>query len=300
MEIQPGKRVVVTGGSGKAGKWVVRDLVEHGYQVLNLDLTANPDIPAPTLLTDLTDAGQAFNALSSCLAMHEFGSFLGAQPVDAVVHFAAIPRLLLVPDNEVFRINTMSTYNVLDAASKLGIHKVVIASSEAIYGLVFAQGQHDPVYFPLDEEYPINPMDSYALSKVCNEHTARAFHARGGMDVIALRIGNVIEPAEYARLIDSYANPLARKRIAWSYVDARDLAQACRLAIEVGDVGFQVVNVAADEVSSDLPTQTLLERFYPNVPVRGSLGEHETLLSNHKIKQLLGFRPTHAWMDWSD
>jgi nucleoside-diphosphate-sugar epimerase len=296
MQASAAKRVVVTGGSGKAGKWVVRDLVEHGYSVLNLDLRAGADLPAPTLVTDVTDAGQVYNALAGSFAMPEFRTYLRPQPVDAIVHLAAIPRLLYVPDNEVFRINVLGTYNVLDAASKLAIPKVIIASSEAIYGLVFAHGQPTPDYLPLDEEYPLHPMDSYALSKLCNEATARAFHARGGLEIVALRIGNVIEPADYPALIASFSDPAERKYIAWSYIDARDLAMACRLAINTDDLGFQVLNVTADDVSSNLPTAELLRRFYPDVRLTRTIGERETLLSNDRAKQVLGFRPQHAWM----
>jgi nucleoside-diphosphate-sugar epimerase len=295
-ESQQTRRVIVTGGSGKAGKYVVQEFIQHGYQVLNLDLKLWPGLPARTLITDLTDAGQVFNALSSYVGGEDGGS-IRPQPIDAVVHLAAIPAIFIVPDNEVFRINTMSTYNVLDAASKLGIDKVIIASSETTYGICFAYDDRDPLYFPLDEEYPVDPMDSYALSKVVNERTGRAFHLRDGMDVYAFRIGNVIEPGDYVNLIAGYADPYQRKRIAWSYIDARDLAQACRLGVETDGLGFQVFNIANDEVSSNLPTRELLQRYFPNVPVRRELGEYETLLSNRKVKEALGFQPQQTWME---
>jgi nucleoside-diphosphate-sugar epimerase len=296
--LEPGRarRVIVTGGSGKAGKYVVQDLVEQGYTVLNLDLKHLPSLGTRTLITDLADAGQVFNALASYVGGIAAPS-IRPQPIDAVVHLAAIPAIFMVPDNEVFRINTLSTYNVLDAASKLGIRKAIIASSETTYGLCFAYEQRNPLYFPLDEDYPVDPMDSYALSKVVNERTGRAFHLRDGMDVYAFRIGNVIEPHEYPDLIAGFADPSARKRIAWSYIDARDLAQACRLGVETDGLGSRVFNIANDEVSSNLPTQELLRRYYPDVPVHGELSERETLLSNKRAKEDLGFRPAHTWMD---
>jgi nucleoside-diphosphate-sugar epimerase len=202
-----------------------------------------------------------------------------------------------VPENEVFRINTLSTYNVLDAASKLGIRMVIIASSETTYGLCFAYDERDPIYFPLDEEYPVDPMDSYALSKVVNERTGRAFHLRDGMDVYAYRIGNVKEPHEYPDLIAGFADPGARRRNTWSYIDARDLAQACRLGVETDGLGFRIFNIANDEVSSDRPTLELVRRYFPSVPLRRELGERETLLSNRRAKEELGFRPRHTWME---
>ncbi|MFM0019390.1 NAD-dependent epimerase/dehydratase family protein [Paraburkholderia azotifigens] len=291
------KRVIVTGGSGLAGKWVVENLVEHGYEVLNLDRVPMPRRTARTLITDITDAGQVFNALASSTAPTEFVPDLEPKPIDAIVHFAAIPRIMVTTDNEVFRINVMGTYNILDAASKLGIRKVIVASSETTYGVVFAHRHRNPQYFPLDEQYPVDPMDSYATSKVINEVTAKAFHARTGADLYCFRIGNVLDPEDYAKFTQWNKDPSLRKRIAWSYIDGRDLAEAARLGIEKDGLGFEVMNIAADDVSSDLPTAELLKRFYPEVPVKKQLGEFETLLSNEKLKRLLGWKQKYYWRD---
>lgn len=289
------KRILFTGGSGKAGRHVVAYLVEQGYRVLNIDTKPlnNPEVR--TLITDITDLGQVFNAFSSYTGLHEFDADLSPEKIDAVVHFAAIPRIMITPDSEVYRINVMGTYNVLDAATKLGIPKVIIASSETTYGIVFAHGHRDPEYFPLDEDYPVRPMDSYATSKICNERTAEAFALRTGTDVYALRIGNVIEPGEYELFPEWFAKPGFRKRIAWSYIDARDLGEMVRLGIETDGLGYQVFNAVNDHSSSDLPTKELLQRFYPDVPVRGEIGEYDSLLSNHKAREKLGFREKHNW-----
>lgn len=291
-----GKRIMFTGGTGKAGRHVVNYLVEQGHQVLNIDTKPLDNPKVRTLITDITDSGQVFNAFTSYMGLHEFDPSLRAQPVDAVVHFAAIPRIMITPDNELFRINTMGTYNVIEAAVKLGIKKIVIASSETTYGVVFANEPKDPDYFPLDEEYDVNPMDSYALSKVLNEKTARAFALRSGADIYALRIGNVIEPHEYESFVPNWiADPAFRKRIAWSYIDSRDLGQIVDLAVHKDGLGYQVFNAVNDETSSGLPTKELLSRYYPNVPIKRELGEYETLLSNQKIRDVLGFREKHNW-----
>ncbi len=291
------KRIIFTGGSGKAGKHVVQYLVEHGYEVMNLDTKPLDNPSVRTLITDITDSGQVFNALSGFVGLDD-GTDLRVKPVDAVVHFAAIPRILIVPDNEVFRINTMGTYNVVEAAIKLGIKKVIVASSETTYGLCFANAPRDPVYLPLDEEYPSDPMDSYALSKICNERTAHAFALRSGADIYAFRIGNVIEPHEYADFPEFFASPETRKPLTWSYIDTRDLGQMTARAIETDGLGYQVFNAAQDDCSSDLPTAELLRRFYPGVPVNRELGEFETLLANRKARDVLGFRPAHSWRQY--
>jgi nucleoside-diphosphate-sugar epimerase len=292
------KRIVFTGGSGKAGKHVIQYLVDRGHQVLNLDTKPLPNPKVRTLITDITDSGQVFNALSSYTGLHEFDPSLRPQPIDAVVHFAAIPRIMITPDNEVFRINTMGTYHVVEAAVKLGIRKIVIASSETTYGLVFANEPRNPIHFPLEEDYPIDPMDSYALSKVCNEKTAQAFALRSGFDIYALRIGNVIEPDEYQLFPKWFADPGFRRRIAWSYIDARDLGQIVDRAIAKDGLGFQIFNAANDETSSNLPTRELIDRFYPGAPLKRDIGEFESLLSNRKTREILGFRQEHSWRDY--
>ncbi|TLU71716.1 NAD-dependent epimerase/dehydratase family protein [Lichenicoccus roseus] len=292
------KQILFTGGSGKAGRHVVQYLVERGYHVLNIDQKPLDNPKVRTLITDITDAGQLFNAFSSYTGLHEFDPDLRPNKIDAVVHFAAIPRVMIVPDNETYRINVMGTYNVLDAATKLGIPKVIIASSETTYGVVFANTPREPDYFPLDEEYPVDPMDSYALSKICNERTARAFSLRNNSDIYALRIGNVVEPSEYELFPGWFAKPDFRKKIAWSYIDARDLGEIVRLGIETDGLGYQVFNAANDHTSSDLPTAELLRRYYPNVPVRAELGEFEGLLSNKKVREKLGFKEKHNWRNY--
>ena len=289
------KRILFTGGSGKAGRHMVPWLLEAGYEVHNIDLVPLACSGVTNLVADVTDQGQVFDIMHMHRDFPDLEHGRGPQPYDAVVHFAAIPRILLRPDHETFRINVMSTYNVIDAALKSGVRKVIIASSETTYGVCFAEGHRDFHQFPLEEDYDVNPMDSYGLSKVVNEKTARAFAERTGADVYALRIGNVIEPHEYAEFPRYFADPAIRKRIAWSYIDARDLAQIVHLAIETDGLGYQVFNACNDTVSANTPSRELAAQFFPDVPFTREIGTYESLLSNRKIRDVLGFREAHDW-----
>ena len=292
------KRIVFTGGSGKAGRHVVPYLLDKGHEVLNVDLVKLEHPGVNTLVADLTDSGQAFNALSMHFSTAGLRTGRGPAPVDAVVHFAAVPRILLRPDNTTFQANVISTYNVIEAAVKLGIRKIIIASSETTYGVCFAEGDKDYHSFPLEEDYDIDPMDSYGLSKLVNEKTARAFAMRSGADIYALRIGNVIEPHEYNRFSNFLAEPMSRKRNAWSYIDARDLGQIVDLCVVKDGLGFQVFNAVNDEITANEPTAAFLQKWAAGTPITREMGGYEAPLSNRKIREVLGFRGNHNWRQY--
>ena len=291
-------RILFTGGSGKAGRHAVPYLLDKGHQVTNLDLVPLDHPGVRNLRVELTDAGQVFNACAAYASFDELEPGTGVPRYDAIVHFAAIPCILVRPDNETFQINTMSTYNVLDAAVKLGIRKVIFASSETTYGICFADGEKKPDYVPIDEEHPTIPQDSYAMSKVVNEATARSFQARSGIDIYALRINNVIEPHEYAQNFPAYmANPDLRRRNIFAYIDARDLGQMVECCLQTDGLGYQVFNVSNDDMSVNLTSDEVIARYYDGVPVKSQMAPNETFYSNAKAKRLVGFEPAHSWRD---
>lgn len=285
------QRIFFTGGSGKAGKHVVPYLLAQGHRVMNVDLKPLNHPGVDNLIADITDSGQMFNAMSSYAALDELEPGNGIPKFDAVVHFAAVPRILINPDNETFRVNTMGTYNVIEAAVKLGIKKIIIASSETTYGVCFSDGPTDPNSLPLEEDYDVDPMDSYGLSKVVNEKTARSFQRRSGFDIYALRIGNVIEPHEYEQLFPHYfKNPEVRRRNAFCYIDARDLGQIVDLCLQKDGLGYQVFNAGNDHNGAIIPSKELAEQFFPGVPITRELEEHEALFSNKKYVKYLALK----------
>lgn len=278
------KKVVVTGGSGLLGPTVIQEFLDHGYDVLNVDRQMPKEPLCETMLADLTNVGEVYGVLKDA---------------DAVVHLAAIPRVGIYSDDVTFANNTASTYNILEAAGTLGIKKVVITSSESSYGIVFSKKGLQPKYVPIDEEHPQLPEDSYGLSKIVNEQTAEMIHNRTGMQVVSLRIGNVIIPSMYEKDFPGFIHdPEQRKTIVWSYIDARDAASAYRLSIEKDNLGTAVLNIANDNTSVDIPNKELLNKIYPNVEIRGNIGDYETLFSNKKAKEVLGWKPVHNWRDY--
>jgi nucleoside-diphosphate-sugar epimerase len=290
-------RIFLTGGSGKAGHHVAPYLASLGHQVTNADLAPLGHDDVLDLKVELTDAGQTYSAMAGLATLDELE--LPEKPsYDAVVHLAAVPRIGLVPDATTYATNVLSTYNVLEAATRLGVRKVVFASSETTYGVCFAQGERKPLYVPVDEEHPVVPEDSYAMAKVSNEVTARSFQARTGADVYGLRINNVIEPHEYAEMFPAFLeDPSLRRRNLFAYIDVRDLGSFVARCLEVDGLGFEVFNVANADMSVAISSSEVIERFYDGVEVRREMGRDETFYAIDKARELLGWEPQHSWRD---
>ena len=290
-------RVFFTGGSGKAGKHAIAYLQGQGHHVVNADLTPS-GLAVPELLIDLCDAGQVIGAMSQFVDFYQLDTGDGVPKYDAVVHFAAVPRVMIGTDGECFRQNTLTTYNVIEAAVKLGIPKVIFASSETTYGVCFADGEVKPQYIPIDEDHPTVPHDSYAMSKVCNEVTAKSFHARTGIDIYGLRINHVTEPHEYAENFPAYMDdPACRRRNIFAYIDARDLGHMVDCCLKTDGLGYQVFNASNSDASVGISSDEVVARFYQGVPVKRQMRPDETFYANDKAKQMVGFAPKHSWRD---
>lgn len=273
-------RVVVTGGSGKAGRATIGALVDRGEEVLSVDLAGHPDVPCEQLAADLTDFGQAVEALRGA---------------EMVVHLAAIPAPGLRPDALTFHANTSSTYNVFSAAATLGLRRVVWASSETVLGLPFER--ETPDYAPIDEEHRPLPEYSYALSKLLSEEMARQLNRWTGIPFVGLRFSNIMEPHDYERFPSFWGDAQLRRWNLWGYVDADDVGQSCRVALDAHVGGAEVFIVAAADTVMDRPSRELMAEVYPQVPVRDGVEGFDTLLSIAKARRVLGYEPAFSWRD---
>jgi nucleoside-diphosphate-sugar epimerase len=277
-------KVVVTGGSGKAGRAVVRDLLHHGHDVVNADIVPSagssaPDSPAPFLIADLTDLGETIEALAG---------------MDAVVHLAAIPSPGHSTPDRVFRTNITSTHTVFSAAARLGLRRVVWASSETTLGLPF---DTPPDYAPIDEQHELRPESSYALSKVLGEEMARQFNRWSGVPFIGLRLSNVMERHDYDRFESWQDDPALRKWNLWGYVDESHVAQSVRLSLESDLPGAEAFIIAAADTVMRRPSRELMAEVFPGVPVRDGVAEHGTLLGIDKAREMLGYAPEFSWRE---
>lgn len=278
-------QVVLTGGSGKLGRACLTELLEHGYSVTNVDLIRPPDDLSPFVRADLTDMGQTMEVLHQVDDRH--------RGVDAVVHLGAIPAPGMEPGAELFRNNVISTYNVFAAARHLGIQTIVSASSETVLGLPFSS---PPPYVPVDEEYPPRPESAYALAKTVGEEMARQFcRWDPQLKIISLRFSNVMLTADYAQFPEFDEDPARRKWNLWSYIDARDAAQAVRKAIEAPITGAEVFIIASPDTVMTKPITSLVDEFFPGVPWRREVKPHESMLDAGKARRLLGYEPQYSW-----
>jgi nucleoside-diphosphate-sugar epimerase len=212
---------------------------------------------------------------------------------DAVVHLAANPNPSGWTEERLFRHNTTTTYNVFRAAMVLGLKRVVWASSETALGIPYER--EPPRYAPIDEQHPLFPESSYALSKVISEELARQFSRWTGVPYVGMRFSNIMEPHDYARFPGFWEDPGSRKRNLWGYVDARDVGQVCRRGLEADLQGAEAFIVAAADTVMNRPSRELLAEFYPGTALRDGVGEFDTLLGIDKARQMLGYAPQYSW-----
>jgi nucleoside-diphosphate-sugar epimerase len=281
------ERICVTGASGKAGRTVVRDLLEHGYDVVATDVASSrADVEHGAVRADLTDYGQTLEVLTG---------------VDAVVHLANIPAPGIATASVTFNTNMAMNFNVFHAAASCGIKRVVWASSETTLGLPFGTTKgRPPRYAPVDEDhYPV-PTTTYALSKVASETIAREIAKWSGTAFVALRFSNIMDPDDYEAFPSRWADPLLRVWNLWGYVDGRDVAASCRLSLTApfeSIVGCPSLIIAAADTVMNRPSAALFAEVFPDVPLIREIGEFETLLAIDRAREVIGYAPEHSWRD---
>jgi nucleoside-diphosphate-sugar epimerase len=284
--------IIVTGGSGKVGRACVTDLMEHGYKVVSVDMAkpvgiSNP--PKPTDPTysrvDITDFGEVLGAFSGINDRID-------EPVTGIVHMGAIAAPGQALDHVIFNTNTISTYNVFEAARRLKIRNVVWASSETVYGIPYTNG---PAYVPVDEELEL-PQTSYSLSKLIGEKLADQYVLWDPeTKIIGLRFSNVMEPQDYANFEDYQSDAQKRRFNLWTYIDARDAAQAIRLGLESKLKGAHVFGIANSNSLMRRSNEELLDEVYPGTKRKRAIQPNESLISIEKAQRVLGYKPQYDW-----
>ena len=277
-------RIALTGSTGKLGSVVLRELRDAGHDVVGLDIVGARE--PGFVQVDLTDYGQVVDALGGVDRTERF---------DAVVHLGAVPAPGIRTDVATFHNNMSSTFNVFWAAVRLGIRRIVYASSETVLGLPF---DVPPPYIPVDEDYAARPESVYSIVKVLEEQLATELvRWHPDLSITALRFSNVMVPEDYAEFPSFDADAQLRKWNLWGYIDARDGAQAIERALVVAPPGFDRFIIAAADTVMSRSNAELVGEVFPEVPISAEFGEHDTLLSIHKARRLLGFSPQHSWRD---
>lgn len=282
-------RVLVTGGAGRIGRWVVRELLSREHTVTVYDKVMPADQPSGVdfKLGDCEDLGAVYDVLRG----H-----------DAVIHLAAIPSNRHHPQPTVFRTNVVSTYNVAEAAGRLGLRTMVAASSINALGIPMAERPFGPQYLPIDEEHPRLPQDAYSLTKLVDEETLAALHRRTGMRTIAIRPPLMLygDPAaEGASVRARLDHPERNARVMWVYCDVRDLASGFALAAENETLGNEAFFLTADDAFARAPLCELFARHLPEYAdmAKGLTGTTPAVTSG-KAKRLLGYAPRHSWREY--
>jgi len=279
-------RVAVTGGSGLAGFAAVEHLLDAGHAVISIDRRPPPKAITEYRLIDCQDLGQVYGA---------------CRGVDAILHLAAIPRPIHHSPDEVFRTNIMTTFNIFEAAAVLEIPRVVYVSSMSVTGLPFSYKPIRLAYLPIDEAHPQAPQDAYALSKALGEDTAAAFVRRmaGALSVISLRFPWIHTPATFKSTLTLLQDdPAGGATNLWGYIDTRDVARACRLALEADISGQEAFYISARNTFMKTDTASLAQAYYPEVGIRSPLAGKASLFDCSKAAAALGFEALYSWEDY--
>jgi len=275
-------KVLVTGSDGRIGRVTVRELREHGYQVTPTDL--HPTQNWGTQIVDFEDLGQVIGV------MHGH---------DAVIHLAAIPSPTVHTADVVFRNNVISTFNVLEAATILGIKNVVLASSLSALGSAYPHRPFEVLQLPIDEEHPLLSQDCYGLSKMIGEELAEGYVRRvPDMSLVSLRFTAVSDNDDPDNWIhERHTGNIDETEAGafWTYVDVRDTARSCRLGMEYDTPGHEAFYITAPNTFRDEPVEELLAKFHPGeYTIPENIKGNVSPVDCSKAERLLGWTAKHT------
>lgn len=273
-------KIAITGGSGEIGGFTIRHFLEQGHEVLNLDLKEPENTLCPFRSVDITDTEAVEKALEG---------------VDAVLHLAAIIYPQQMVSHRLYHINHLGTWNVLQACAHLGIHRIALASSFHAVGLSYNQTRRFD-YFPIDETHPSRPDEAYGLSKLNNEALADGFARRHPeLRISSLRYPAVYPPHRYPKGPDQSGMAVTS---LWTWADIREIARANLLALQVPWQGHEVFFLNSDQTLEATPTLELIQKHYPDVPLRVDLTGNASLISPAKAEKLLGWKQEKTFADY--
>lgn len=283
--------VLVTGGLGKVGQWLVDSLSQEGFKIVCIDLEH------PGFSVEHVRSNVSFRRADLTKLGRVEDIFQSVDP-DVVAHFAAIPTMGRTADAEVFENNVMTTYNVLKSAGRCGAD-IVQASSESTYGMAFAEETWLPEYLPVDESHPMRPEDEYATSKLVSEELAKMVTRRHGVEAVSLRPAWINYPGTYA--CTSLQDDLAKGANGfWTYLDIRDLVSLVHNAIETSITGHEAVLASAENTYLGMPTTKAIEEHFGTLPEECDLEGDQSIYTTEKACELFGWEPQHTWRKAAD
>jgi nucleoside-diphosphate-sugar epimerase len=306
-------KILVTGGVGYLGQWVVKELEKH-YNVVVADLNLPNYETSPNTVYKKVDL------------KNSLGLDVLLDNIDAVVHLAAIPRPVGYKPEDVFETNMVTTFNIVEASIRANVKKIIFSSSGSSLGFAYSFTEMIPDYMPIDEEHPLRPQDSYGLSKAFGEDILKAATIRSGISTIALRPTTVIVPADYEERVPQMLStkqetknrmdvpavieglnggnekqtaiqPLSNPQL--SYVDARDYAQGVLLALQNNEIEHDIFFITADDAMSREPVSKAFPKIFPGSEnVASKLTGIQSPISSEKAKRILGYKPKYSWRDF--
>jgi nucleoside-diphosphate-sugar epimerase len=287
-------KIVVTGGAGRLGQLTISELVDHGHQVVAIDKVPILESASPCSVVDLLQAQDIAEALSGAdgvihLARKKFP--YTSNGFDLASRAWQTPDVL--GDAATFSYNVTISYNVLAAAFAAGVRKLVMGSSLTIYGFYYPSRWSAPEYLPVDEDYPLKPQDPYSLSKLVIERACDAFASKSNTQIASLRFAGICADFTHQSLRDRRKNPLRWSGPLWTYIDVRDAAVACRLALEANFAGHEPFNICAPKTLMERPTAELASQYLPTAELRRNLPGNWAGYDSEKSRRMLGFNPRY-------